>query len=151
MTKPSGRNPIVANIYWHKSRFAIPRPWLTIIILGTKRAKKLGTKAKQSREALLARLHRQMLRPGQGPVDGPYWIVMNLSRHKHLGFMPPTFPYRHPTEESARIEAERLAAESDHIGWRFGVFAFTGVTAKVEAPPTPIPVEEPALEVAQAA
>ena len=100
----------------------------------------MGKKAK-SHDVLLKHLHRQMMRPGQGPVDGPYWIVMNLSRHKNLHYMPPSFPFRHATEEAAKAEAERLAAEPDKAGWRFGVFAYTGISAKVEVPPAPIEAE----------
>ena len=108
-------------------------------------------KRKKSHEALLAHLHRQLQRPGQAPADGPHWIVLNLSRHKNLVYMPPSFPFRHRTKEAARVAAEQLAADPHHAGWRFGVFFFTGVTAKVDAPPEPIPAEEPALEVAEAA
>lgn len=96
-----------------------------------------------------ARLRRQMGRPGQGPDTGPYWIVMNLSRHKNPKVLPPNCPFRHPTESAAIAEAERLAESLK--GQRFGVFAFTGITAKVEAPSDSVAVEEPAPEVAQAA
>lgn len=86
---------------------------------------------------LLRKLHKQASRPGQGPAVGPYWIVMNLSRHKNLSFQPPGFPFRHPTLASAIIESKRLAALPNHRGWRFGIFEFTGVTSKVEAATAP--------------
>lgn len=91
----------------------------------------MGKKSK-SPQVMLARLYRQMARPNQGPVEGPYWIVMNLSQHKVLSYRAPGFPYRHPTEESAIAEANRLAAQPDHVGWRFGVFAYAGISVKVE-------------------
>lgn len=90
---------------------------------------------------LLAQLHRQMQRPNQGPAEGPYWIVMNLSQHKSLHYRPPAFPFRHPTEEAAVAEAHRLSQQPDHAGWRFGVFAFTGISVKVEVFPV---ADEPA-------
>lgn len=78
------------------------------------------------------RLHAQLKRPGQGPVEGPYWIVLNMSQHKIENFYSPSFPFRHPTKQSAIAEAGRLASMPDKAGWRFGVFEFTGDMAKVE-------------------
>lgn len=90
-------------------------------------------------------LQRQLRRPNQGPAEGPYWIVLNLSAHKDLRLRPPSFHFRHPTIESARTEAARLAAEPNLIGRRFGIFTFTGETAKVELPAAYAKVEETAV------
>jgi len=104
---------------------------------------------RKSDEILLKHLHRQMMRPGQAPGDAAeYWIVINLSPHKQLHYMPPRFPFRHPSLESAITEANRLAGEPDKLGWRFGVFHFTGIAAKVEVAK---PDEAPAVEVEQQA
>lgn len=67
--------------------------------------------------------------------------MLNFSVHKHLHYMPPRFPFRHPTEAAARKEAERLANEPNHIGWRFGVFHYEGISAKVEKPDEALAVE----------
>lgn len=91
------------------------------------------TEKRKTEAALRRRLRTQMQRPNQGPADGPYWVVMNLSQHKALYYRPPSFHFRHPTEEAAIKEAERLAALPQHAGWRFGVLAFTGISVKVEA------------------
>jgi hypothetical protein len=66
---------------------------------------------------------------------------MNLSRHKALHYQAPGFPFRHPSLEAATAEAERLASEPIHAGWQFGVFHFTGITAKVEAEQAPAEVD----------
>lgn len=90
-------------------------------------------KKSRSEASLLVSLHRQMQRPGQAPVGAEHWIVLNFSVHKNLHFTPPRFPFRHPTEKAARDEADRLANLPNHIGWRFGVFHYTGVSVKVVA------------------
>lgn len=92
----------------------------------------MGMKHDERQKVWLAQLYKQMERLGQGPADGPYWIVLNMSVHKNLNFQPPRFPFRHPTLEAATAEAERLSAQPNMVGWRFGVFEFTCVSRKTE-------------------
>jgi hypothetical protein len=125
-----------ATIYWLFPRIATPVP-MTIEESPDVEVVAMSKNRTKSEAPMLARLHRDMERPGQGPDTGPYWTVQNLSRHKDLRFQPPAFPFRHPTEEAARAEAERLAALPKHAGWRFGVFAYTGFSAKIQAPQPP--------------
>lgn len=86
--------------------------------------------------AMLAATRRQ----GQALPTDPHWIVVNMSPHKTLHPKWPTFPFRHPSVEAATAEAERLANLPKARGSRFAVFAFTGITRKVE----PVPMQEAA-------
>ena len=90
------------------------------------------SKREENRKKWLSRLHQQMQRPNQGPAEGPYWIVLNLSQHKNLNSQPPHFPFRHATLESAMKEAGRLSTQPHMVGWRFGVFRYTGASVKSE-------------------
>lgn len=94
----------------------------------------MGESSDGKKTRWLRHLKKQLDRPNQGPSDGPYWIVLNLSQHKDLNFKPPSFPFRHATLEAATKEAARLASTPHMIGWRFGVFRFTGLSSKTNLP-----------------
>lgn len=73
---------------------------------------------------------RTAARPGQADFDAKHWIVVNCSRHHDLPKQRRTAHYfRHPSEDAALTEANRLAIAMP--GKRFSVYA-SGLSIKVE-------------------
>ena len=73
-------------------------------------------------------------RPPQAPIDGPFWIVINLNIESAAGYGRPKNFYRHTSATLAFAEAERLRGLNE--GGAFGVFYCCGICRS--APPDPL-------------
>lgn len=99
-------------------------------------------------EQHIQKIETKFNRAGQAAADSEFWIVrrINLPTKQFPHFFG--VPFRHSTIEGAQAEANRQAARNP--GEVFGVFAYAGISAKVEAPPAELaPAEvEPEMQAA---
>ena len=70
-----------------------------------------------------------MAKERKGEKIGGGWFVFRRGKKTgRIGTRQNTMPFEHPTEESAFIEAKRLAAL--HPGEKYSVFGYSGVSVR---------------------
>lgn len=78
-----------------------------------------------------AKVEDKFFKDGQAPIAGPFWIVRRITvptkQFNHLFGVP----FRHPSIESAKQEADYGSARNP--GDLLGVFEFTGIVGDTKA------------------